>query len=270
MRAERLWAGSFAALLATAMLAAGCFDFDSLGGGDLAQQTPADLGDVDLTQGSDDPDGGDCNCASGSNCIDGQCRLAPGDCTTLRAMFTPPSVPKDGVYWLMYGAAPHRAYCDMQTGSILCTDSPTGEAHDTRTRDGQHTIVNWTSQLLPGEAACKLWNVRAGDQRPFSPLTKNSQTTLTTCQALGFPRDISVGSCKYGMQDTGTADDAYCGFSPPDWFVYYNNCAVRTATNGGCAMGGGELGFWRPQGPMYNVGVLSNASGSIFTTCATR
>lgn len=253
-----------------ALLAAGCYDFGALGGYDAAASLPSDLAPSADLLSSSDPDGGSCSCGQGSNCVAGSCVVAPATCSLLSAMYQP-DVAHDGVYWLNYNGGSHRVFCDMTTGAILCAKEVGFEPHTTRTRDGKSRSVNWTSSMSADEGSCSIWNVRGDDQRPFGPLVKNGKTTMSTCQALGFVADQYVPSCAYGMTNTDDVYKGTCGFTgSTDWMIYFNNCLVWTSTNGGCKMGGGVLGYWQPQGPMSNVGVISTADGSKKTVCTTR
>jgi hypothetical protein len=162
----------------------------------------------------------------------------------------------DGVYWIAPGGVPQRAYCDMALPGELCTE--TAGPHQGRTRGKTELLYDMTSLLLLDQGVCKIWAVRGADEaHPIDGLEAvKGLAAGQTCIALGFAADDVVGSCLYGS-DVGYSN---CGFSATPLYWYGNACM-------GCKVGEGQYDHWVLQGPAVRASVLSNMTGSIFTTC---
>lgn len=113
-----------------------------------------------------------------------------------------------------------------------------------------------TSLLLLDQGVCKLWAIRSADtDHPFTQLKPvQGVATGQTCVALGFVADGSLGSCSYGSEKTN------CGFSATPLHWYGNSCV-------GCELNDGDKDRWTLQGPAIHAEVLSNTTGTMFTTC---
>jgi hypothetical protein len=162
---------------------------------------------------------------------------------------------KDGVYWVGVGEKAHRAYCDMSEAVELCSEAPSERVG--RTRDSSKLEYEMTSVLLP-DGLCKMWNIRAAaDGYPFWQLEKVGATPAgQTCAKLGFVSDGVLGYCSYGSTRTN------CGYAVEPLHRYGNTCTS-------CDLNDGDFDHWVLQGPIKLGGLLSDASGSKFTTCKT-
>jgi hypothetical protein len=116
------------------------------------------------------------------------------------------------------------------------------------------------SVLLVGQGKCTLWAVRGSlDGYPLRPLEAVAGQKLPTCQALGFVRDVTLGSCAFG----DSADHSNCGFAVSPLYQWGNHCS-------GCVIGDGDSATYVKQGPMHSSTALSSFDGSIATHCAIR
>src|SRR5262249_23254614 len=150
------------------------------------------------------------------------CEPAPLDCAALAAAH--PAL-DDGVYWIASGTL-HRAYCDMMAKVTLCEEGAPAK-HVGRTREGSAIAIELTS-TLDSSGTCEIWSVRGTDGYPLAELKPVAGNTMSTCAALGFRGDETVGSCFYGSA-AGT-----CGFTNDSWLIYGNKCV-------GCMMHPGEF-----------------------------
>ena len=192
-------------------------------------------------------------CEPGANCIDEACAPALATCAAQKNKY-PAS--KDGVYWLVKGANAQRVYCDMAEAIELCSEVE-GQ-HQGRTRDSSKLEYSMTSVLLPDLASCKMWAIRAvADGYPLWKLeAKAGVPEGQTCIKLGFAADGTLGTCNYGSMRSD------CGFMLDPLNRYGNTCS-------GCVLNDGDFDHWLLQGPVKVGAVLSNVSGSAFTTCKT-
>lgn len=191
-------------------------------------------------------------CAKGDNCVDELCVAPLSTCAAHKNKY-PAS--KDGVYWLAGGGNAYRAYCDMTEAVALCSDK-VGERVG-RTRDSSRLEYKMTAVLLE-DGRCKLWNLRgAADNYPLWRLEPLAGVpTAQTCVKLGFAADGVLGNCAYGASRTN------CGYQVTPLHRYGNACS-------GCELNDGNFDHWVVQGPIKLSGVLSDASGKVFTTCKT-
>jgi len=189
-----------------------------------------------------------------ANCGKSSSRPASG-CAHLKAVN--PSAP-NGIYWVDSAQGAVQTYC--KDGYELCSmvegesvgiapHAPNGAAS---------MFYRMRSKLDVSTGICSMWAIRhAGDGRPLATLHQVGGNTLQTCQALGFLGDSQLGSCPYGLNQ-GT-----CGFSSASSYLYGNNCS-------GCAVGDGSYAGYVIQGPIYNVMVLSDMTGTVRTGCRAR
>ena len=194
-------------------------------------------------------------CAKGQNCVDELCVPALGTCAAQKNKY-PAS--KDGVYWTGTDAQMqmHRSYCDMEEAIELCSDAEADRVG--RTRDSSKLEYKMRAVLLE-DGLCKMWNLRAAaDNYPLWKLEAVAGVPAAqTCAKLGFVADGVLGSCPYGETRTN------CGYPVTPLNRYGNTCTS-------CVLNDGDFDHWVPQGPIKLGGVLSNASGTTFTTCKTN
>lgn len=239
-------------------------DVGSAGAGAVAagETSDAGAGGTDAAAGSAGADNGGAppvepqcrrlaDCEPGNNCMAGSCVPALVSCAATKNSY--PKAP-DGVYWIAPEASPQRAFCDMALSAELCTEI--AAAHQGRTRDKAHLGYKMTSLLLLDQGVCKLWAIRSADtDHPFGGLKPVSGVAAAqTCVALGFAADGALGKCDYGTERTT------CGFSATPLYWYGNSCS-------GCALNDGDHDRWTKQGPAIRADILSNATGTTFTTC---
>lgn len=154
-------------------------------------------------------------CASTENCLAGTCQPASPSCADILQR-SPGAT--DGVYLLATGGVVEPAYCDMRLKRVLC--ARTEGDHTGLTRDGALNGAGLTFTLRsvlepPAYDVCRVWAVRHETAGPFvEPLgmlvgldTAPDAKVKSTCEALGFKRDVDVRLlCYYGSL-------AHCGFS---------------------------------------------------------
>ena len=193
------------------------------------------------------------DCPRGQNCSGGRCVPAPASCLGVK---NDNAAAADGVYWISPGGVPQRAYCDMRQRLELCTEV-TGERHGVM-RDATGLIYRMVSSLDVTLGLCKLWAVRS--QADGYPLDRDRRTILAlqrdTCQLLGFKSTAAVGECKFG----DAAGSSTCGFPVARYFRWGTLCS-------GCTQNNGEHERFLLQGVIHSGLVMSNWSGSIYTTC---
>jgi hypothetical protein len=191
-------------------------------------------------------------CATGWNCIASHCTPATSSCAAESAAHGSP----DGEYWITPGGSPTRAYCDMSQKVALCTETQGTAA--SRTRDGAVLPYSMVSVLNHAAGTCSIWAVKnQSDGYPLDNLVVQLSNHLSSCQALGFIADGTLGSCAYGASYT------HCGFSNSLYFRYGNLCT-------GCTQFNGSWSQFVLQGPMTTAHVMSSADGLVKTTCRIR
>jgi hypothetical protein len=195
------------------------------------------------------------DCTTGSNCVTGSCVAAVTSCLTQSQTYGS----TDGEYWIAPdGGAPTLAYCDMTIKAALCTQT---EGTNTGvTRDSSHLSYSMVSVLDDSSGVCNVWAVyNIADGYPLDALS-DAGTSLTTCQALGFLGDQTIGACLFGSDPGYTA----CGFTLSGGYFRYGNQCV------GCTTNDGTYPDYVLQGPMFSAAVMSSVDGTTMTSCKIR
>lgn len=228
--------------------ASGGFD-GSDGGRDAMADVPSDA-DAPSCTGTGLADG----CSTGFNCYEGQCVAATVSCAAQKSSHPSSS---DGVYWINPSGTPMRAYCDMMERTELCTE--VAASHQGKTRDGSSLSFAMMSQLFWDQRECSIWAVRDASQGyPISPYVVSH--ALTTCQALGFVANGTLGACAFG------SDPSYsnCGFTFALPFSLWGDFCD------GCTENPGTFTMYVRMGPIRQSSVLTTFDGTVRTTCKVR
>jgi hypothetical protein len=194
-------------------------------------------------------------CSMGYNCEKGTCVAATVSCTAHKSAYPTAT---DGVYWINPTGTPMRAYCDMKLLTELCTEVE-GE-HRGKTREGSGVAYTMRSILHARDGVCSVWAVRASaDGMPVGMLSPEAGQTMSTCQALGFARDVALGACDFG----DIAGYSNCGFAVSPLYQWGNRCS-------GCVLNDGVYPTYVKQGPMHSSSVISSVDGSFQSRCAIK
>ena len=235
--------------------AAGCGG--GLGDGGSAEgdrEPPAGLGDAAAPRSCD-------SCRAAENCVLSTCAPAAPSCAALKA--ADPDL-GDGVYVLLLGGVPQRAYCDMTAQVVLCAEL--AGTHEGLTRDASRLEFSLDS-VLEGDV-CRVWNVRARvDGRPLDALEgPDDSTPASPCLPLGFRSDppgyVRSSGCPFGA-DTGWSACGFVEESP--LFKWSNRCDCVLEGD----MNPGYYERYVLQGAIYQSWIPWNASGSISVSCGT-
>jgi hypothetical protein len=212
---------------------------------------PSDAGLGEDTTG---PATCDAPCEGALRCNNGRCVTPPVACRDQKRI--DPDSP-DGIYWLnwpAFGIDPFQTYCDMQQKVELCSTLE-GE-HQGRTRDSSQLEYLFTSVLNPDQGICTFWALRGAlDSYPFSQLEPkdaagNPTGAMSTCAALGFVGDQSIGSYPSG--------------GPGIMYHKYGNVCPS------CDEGKGVFDHYVRQGFSYEATVITSMDGSVRSSCRVR
>jgi hypothetical protein len=223
--------------------AAGCYDFDALGGHDAG----VDLGPTCM---------GPYDCAAGTNCVGGSCRAAAVDCAAQKQAFADAA---DGVYWIAPGGPGSdtlRVYCDMHLGTPATLCSAEATRHVGKTRDGSNLPIQFISVFTDDSATvCRIWAVQSLDSYPLGRRPPDKMPN--TCQSLGFADDEVIGDgCLFGSNSSD------CGYAGAHFYCYGHVCDS-------CQVGKGSHEQYTFMGPFTDGRALTNVAGTIAATCRT-
>jgi len=117
-----------------------------------------------------------------------------------------------------------------------------------------------TKKSEDDDTVCEIWHLRSrkdGEKGyPLRRLATHDNSVDSTCAALGFREDVSVGTCHYDRYD-----GADCGYADADYYIYAGEFAKAASLTDGP--------LWRyvNKGRSSSSSAISSVDGTTKTLC---
>jgi len=138
-------------------------------------------------------------------------------------------------------------------------------------KDGSGISVTMESKRV-GDV-CEVWavqtvNVKKEKTRgfPLDKLHDTEEQTLSTCEAIGFGKDVELGSCPFGSQGYDYSSEqnfGKCGFPVSEYYRFGNKSTSNGSSNS-------PLTQYTLQSSMMRSNVITDFDGDIRTQCSIR